>query len=248
MHVSMASKAIHLSQVMPGAGCSQLIVDATSLWIAWVHYLPCHDLGGHHGRQCRGRVLSSEPNQQHISWRMAQKSSFNDDTQSVNCKVAWQLATVIISAKSCIYLQWFEGTKKEVPDSLSCDHHLPSLTSSLLAAFPHQLPNGLFIKLTLKEIASWLFSLLQRQTGKPMQALKQPQRSSLGHDAATQSTVSLLASVTSSLVPYLVKTDTNSRDVLHKQCEKQGWAKTNMSNWQNPLSTLPWTMWLRPLG
>jgi len=79
-----------------------------------------------------------------------------------------RLLLPLISAKCCLYSQWFEGKKNDVSDALSLDHHISDflLTTLLSTIFPHQLPNGLTIKPLPKEIGLWLICLLQKQAGK----------------------------------------------------------------------------------
>ena len=178
------------------------------------------------------------------------KSNFDEDLQSANSEVARTLATTVISAKCCLYSQWFEGKKNDVSDALSRDHHIPDslLTSLLSTAFPHQLPNGLTIKPLPKEIGLWLTCLLQKQTGKHTQSPKQPQRSNLGRGVTTPNTVTQLESVTHYSAICPARTDTDSWGASPKPCGKPDSVMNDMTNWQSPLSTPPWTTWLRPFG
>jgi len=150
------------------------------------------------------------------------KSNFNKDSQSANSKVMRNLATTMISAKCCLYWQWFEGKKNDVSDAPSHNHHISDslLTSLLSTAFPHQLSNGLMIKPLQKEIGLWLICLLQKQTGKCTQSPKQPQRSNLGCSIAALNIVTQLELVTYFLEICLTKTNTDSWGASPKPCRK----------------------------
>ena len=98
------------SCLMQGAP-SWLLVPCLSE-LPGVHCLSHHDLGQHHGRQCWAEscLLSQTDSTSAEGW--LKKSSFDNNTQSANCKVAWQLATQSWSLQRLHLFAMVQGNKK----------------------------------------------------------------------------------------------------------------------------------------
>ena len=198
--------------------------------LPWIHHLLWHPLDWHYQRTSRHWVLPAEPSWCHFCRRLAQKSNFDEDSQSANSEVTRNLATTMISTKCCLYLQWFEGKITSLILYFPLYSPLLSLTSSQRGLQSNH----------CWEIGLWLICLLQKQTGKHMQSPKQPPRNNLGCGIAVLNIVTQLESATyfSEICP--MKTNTDSWGALPKPCGKPDSIMNDMTSWQSLLSTLPW--------
>ena len=219
--------------------------------------------GLHNGSIKKGDcILSMSDSMVSTSW--LKKSNFDEEPDlledgsvkmdalqaEIRAEVAREHALTMMENEICEYAQWFPGVHNVVADALSRDDDRDdeTLTTLLLSHCPEQVSKHFKIVQLPKEIVSWLTSVLQKLPVRE-QLREQHTRTKIGRGDASPSTENQLESTkTLTSTASNGTRESESLELLHKRCEREGFLAHLMKPWLKQVSEMPSHMWPRPLG